>query len=142
MDLYCGVGTFAVPLARLAKEVVGVEASTVAAADAVHNLRSNACPNARIVQAQVEQALAALAQEGRWDVVVLDPPRQGVSGRVLDAISEMGVPRLVYVSCDPTTLARDLGSLAHKGYRCVLLTPVELFPQTFHLEAVAVLERS
>ncbi|HWU38938.1 MAG TPA: 23S rRNA (uracil(1939)-C(5))-methyltransferase RlmD, partial [Candidatus Acidoferrum sp.] len=141
MDLFCGVGTFSVPLARLARQVVGVEASAVAASDALHNLRTNACANARIIHAQAEQALPGLAQEGPWDLVVLDPPRQGVSGRVLGALLEMGVPRLVYVSCDPTTLARDLGVLVHKGYRCVRLTPVELFPQTFHLEAVAVLER-
>jgi len=142
LDLYGGVGTFAVPLARHAKEVVGVEANAAAAADAVHNLRSNGCAGARIVQAQAGQALPALAQEGPWDLVVLDPPRQGVSRRVLDAITGMAVPRIVYVSCDPSTLARDLGVLVPAGYRCSALAPVDLFPQTFHLEAVAVLERA
>jgi 23S rRNA (uracil1939-C5)-methyltransferase len=142
LDLYGGVGTFTVPLARLAKEVVGVEANAAAAADAVYNLRSNGCPGARMVQAQVEQALPALAEEGPWDLVILDPPRQGVSRRVLDAITGAAVPRLVYVSCDPSTLARDLGILVPAGYRCTALTPVDLFPQTFHLEAVAVLERT
>jgi len=141
LDLYGGVGTFTLPLTRLAKEVVGVEANAVAAADARHNLRSNGCDGARIVQAQTEQALPGLAQEGPWDLVVLDPPRQGVSRRVLDLIANMAVPRLVYVSCDPSTLARDLGILVPAGYRCTGLTPVDLFPQTFHLESVAVLER-
>jgi len=142
LDLYGGVGTFTVPLARLAKEVVGVEANAAAAADAVHNLRSNGCPGARIVHAQAEQALPPLAEEGPWDLVILDPPRQGASRRVLDAIGGMAVSRLVYVSCDPSTLARDLGILVSAGYRCTSLTPVDLFPQTFHLEAVAVLERT
>ncbi len=142
LDLYGGVGTFTVPLARHAKEVVGVEANPAAAADAVHNLRSNGCAGARIVQAQVEQALPALAQEGPWDLIILDPPRQGASRRVLDAIAGMAVPRLVYISCDPSTLARDLGLLVPVGYRCTALTPVDLYPQTFHLEAVAVLERT
>jgi 23S rRNA (uracil1939-C5)-methyltransferase len=142
LDLYGGVGTFTVPLARLAREVVGVEANAAAAADAVYNLRSNGCPGARIIQAQAEQALPALSQEGSWDLVILDPPRQGVSRRVLETIREMSVPRIVYVSCDPSTLARDLGLLVPAGYRCSVLTPVDLFPHTFHLEAVAVLERT
>jgi 23S rRNA (uracil1939-C5)-methyltransferase len=142
LDLYGGVGTFTVPLARHAKEVVGVEANAAAASDAAHNLRINECAGARIVQAQAEQALPGLAHEGPWDLVVLDPPRQGASRRVLDAITEMAVPRVVYVSCDPSTLARDLGALVRAGYRCTALTPVDLFPQTFHLEVVAVLERA
>ena len=141
LDLYAGVGTFTVPLARLTREVVGVEANAAAAADAAHNLRSNGCPGARVVQTQAEQALPALVQEGPWDLGVMDPPRQGVSRRVLDAITGMAVRRIVYVSCDPSTLARDLGVLVAAGYRCTALTPVDLFPQTFHLEAVAVLER-
>lgn len=141
LDLYCGVGTFTVPLARLAREVVGIEASAAAATDAVHNLRANGCATARIVQAQVEQVLPALAKEGPWDLVVLDPPRQGCSRRVLDAITEMAVPRVIYVSCDPSTLARDLGTLVPSGYRCLSLQPVDLFPQTFHLESIALLER-
>lgn len=142
LDLYCGVGTFTVPLARLAGEVVGIESHAAAAADAVHNLRSNGCGAARIIQGQVEQALPALTREGPWDLAVLDPPRQGASRRVLDALTGMAVPRIVYVSCDPSTLARDLGVLVPAGYRCTALTPVDLFPQTFHLEAVAVLERT
>jgi 23S rRNA (uracil1939-C5)-methyltransferase len=142
LDLYCGVGTFSVPLARLAGAVVGVEAHAAAAADAVHNLRENACPGARIIQAQVEQALPTLAKEGPWDLVVLDPPRQGCSRRILEAITEMAVPRIIYVSCDPSTLARDLGILVPSGYRCTSLQPVDLFPQTFHLESVALLERA
>ncbi len=142
LDLYCGVGTFTVPLARVAREIVGVESHAAAAADAVHNLRENGCPRARVIQAQVEQALPTLAKQGPWDLVILDPPRQGCSRRILDAITGMAVPRIAYVSCDPSTLARDLGILVPSGYRCITLQPVDLFPQTFHLESVAVLERA
>ncbi|HEX9897655.1 MAG TPA: 23S rRNA (uracil(1939)-C(5))-methyltransferase RlmD [Candidatus Methylomirabilis sp.] len=142
LDLYCGVGTFTVPLACLAREVMGIEASGAAAADAVHNLQANGVTGARVVQAQVEQVLPSLAQEAPWDLVVLDPPRQGCSRRVLEAIIGMAVPRAIYVSCDPSTLARDLGILVRSGYRCLGVQPVDLFPQTFHLEAVAVLERA
>ena len=141
LELYSGVGTFAVPLARRAREVVGIEANPAAAANGEANLRENGCPNGRIVQAQVEQALPALAGKGRWDLVVLDPPRQGCSGRILDTVADMQVPRLIYVSCDPSTLARDLGSLVRSGFRCASLQPVDLFPQTFHIETVAVLEK-
>jgi 23S rRNA (uracil1939-C5)-methyltransferase len=141
-DLYCGVGTFTVPLGRLAREIVGIEASAAAAADASHNLRANGVTGARVLQAQAEQALPSLEQGGPWDLVVLDPPRQGCSRLVLQAVSGMAVPRVIYVSCDPSTLARDLGILARAGYRCLSIQPVDLFPQTFHLEAVAVLERA
>ncbi|RPJ61537.1 MAG: 23S rRNA (uracil(1939)-C(5))-methyltransferase RlmD, partial [Acidobacteria bacterium] len=140
LDLHCGVGTFTVPLAHRAAEIVGVEAHPVAAQDAEHNLRLNRCPRARIVQAQAEHALPALARTGGWDVVILDPPRAGCSRQVLDALCARAPRRLVYVSCDPSTLARDLGVLTRGGFRCLRLQPVDLFPQTFHLETVAVLE--
>ena len=141
LDLYCGVGTFTVPLGRLAREIMGIETSAAAAADAVHNLQANGVTGARVLQAQVEQVLPSLEKGGPWDLVVLDPPRQGCSRRVLEAMSGMAVPRVIYVSCDPSTLARDLGILVRAGYRCLSIQPVDLFPQTFHLEAVAVLER-
>jgi len=142
LDLYCGVGTFTVPLGRLAREILGIEASPAAAADASHNLHANGVTGARVLQAQVEQILPSLQREGPWDLVVLDPPRQGCSRRVLEAIIGMAARRAIYVSCDPSTLARDLGILVPAGYRCLGIQPIDLFPQTFHLEAVAVLERT
>lgn len=141
LELYSGVGTFSVALAKSARELVGIEASPVAAADGGLNLRQNGCANARIVQAQVEQALPGIAAEGPWDVVVLDPPRQGCSRAVLELLASVRPTRLIYVSCDPSTLARDLGVLVRFGYRCGSLRPIDLFPQTFHLESVALLER-
>jgi len=140
LDLYCGVGTFTLPLARRAGEVVGVEAHPAAAADAAHNAREHGCGNVRIVRGQAERVLPDLC-EGGVDLVVLDPPRQGVERGLLEALATLAAPRIVYVSCDPSTLARDVGFLARQGYACVRLTPVDLFPQTFHLETVALLER-
>ena len=141
LELYSGVGTFTVPLAKQAREVVGIEGSPAAAADGAANLRDNACANARIVAAPMEQALPSLAAAGPWDLVVLDPPRQGCSRSILDHLLAARSARVIYVSCDPSTLARDLGVLVGAGYRCVSLKPIDLFPQTFHLESVAVLER-
>ena len=140
LELYSGVGTFSVPLARRGRQLTGIEANPGAAADGEMNLRQNGCAQARIIQAQVEQALRGVAADGPWDVVVLDPPRQGCSRAVLDLLASVRARRLVYVSCDPSTLARDLGTLVRAGYRCASLRPIDLFPQTFHLESVALLE--
>ncbi len=141
LELYSGVGTFTVPLAARVREVVGIEANPAAVVDGETNLRQNGCRTGRIVHAQVEQALPALAGQGSWDLVVLDPPRQGCSRGVLDILASLRTPRLIYVSCDPSTLARDLGILVRAGYRCVGLRSIDLFPQTFHLETVAHLAR-
>ncbi|OGB92891.1 MAG: 23S rRNA (uracil-5-)-methyltransferase RumA [candidate division NC10 bacterium RBG_16_65_8] len=141
LELYCGAGTFTVPLAKRAREVVGIETNPAAAADGEVNLRENGCTAGRIVQGQAEQTLPAWAADGRWDLVVLDPPRQGCSRAIVDRLAGMRASRLIYVSCDPSTLARDVGALVRSGYRCVSCRPVDLFPQTFHLETVAVLER-
>lgn len=142
LDLHCGVGTFTVPLARGAAEIVGVEAHAAAARDAEHNLSANGCRNARIVHASAEQALASLGPAGRWDVVVLDPPRQGCNAALLHRLVALAPRTVIYVSCDPATLARDLGTLSGAGWRCVSVQPVDLFPQTFHLEVVTHLERA
>jgi 23S rRNA (uracil1939-C5)-methyltransferase len=139
LDLYAGVGTFTVPLAHRAAETVGLEAHPAAAADGAHNLADNGCPAARMLRSDVEQGLADLAPRGPWDVLVLDPPRQGCSPRVLELLAGAAPRRVVYVSCDPSTLARDLGRLARLGYVARWLQPVDLFPHTFHLETVALL---
>jgi len=140
LDLYCGVGTFTLPLAAAAGETVGVEAHPAAAEDAVHNLAESGCRGARVLRGQAEDALPALAAQGPWDLVLLDPPRQGCSPAVLGHLAELAARRILYVSCDPSTLARDLGALAGRGYVIRWVQPVDLFPQTFHLEAVALLE--
>jgi 23S rRNA (uracil1939-C5)-methyltransferase len=96
--------------------------------------------NIEIREGAVEAVLPALVEP--FDVIVLDPPREGCAPAVLDAIAAHGIPRIVYVSCDPSTLARDVKRLAAKGYTLTGVQPLDMFPQTFHIEAVAVLERA
>lgn len=143
LDLYCGIGTIALFLARDAGEVVGVEDVPQAIDDARANAARNGIGNARFRCGDVAAELPRLAAEGYVpDVVVLDPPRRGCDEAVLDALAASGPDRIVYVSCNPTTLARDLAMLAHRGYRTAEVTPVDMFPHTAHVECCARLERA
>ena len=138
VDAYCGVGTFARLLAARAGRVIAIEESASAIRDARWNLRD--APNVEIVQAKVEEALPQLAE--RLDGLVIDPPRAGCQRPVLDALLARRVPRVVYVSCNPETLARDLAYLCLRmsGYRVAAVQPLDMFPQTAHIETVATLE--
>lgn len=137
LDCYAGVGTFTLALSPAAGEVVAVESSSFALRDLRRNLERSE------VDAHVEPGDASHVLEGlgRFDVAVVDPPRAGLDARTVKALAESGPARVVYVSCDPGTLARDAKRLAGAGYRIVSATPVDLFPQTYHVETVAVLER-
>jgi len=138
VDAYCGVGTFAALLARRAGRVIAIEESASAIRDARWNLRDVA--NVSIMQAKVENVLPAL--EERLDGLVIDPPRAGCQRPVLAALAARRVPRVVYVSCDPATLARDLAYLCQTAaaYRLVSVQPLDMFPQTAHIETIALLE--
>ena len=138
LDAYCGVGVFALALAGAVARVTGIESAPSAVSDALANAAG--VENVDIHEGTVEAVLPAL--DGRFDVIVLDPPREGCAPTVLDAIAAHGIPRIVYVSCDPSTLARDVKRLAAKGYRLAEAQPLDMFPQTFHIETVAVLERA
>lgn len=142
LDLYCGVGLFTMPIARRANRVVGVEASASAVADA----RANTTmfdQRVTILQDDVADALnRRVIREQRWDAVVLDPPRAGALKQALDALIALGAPRLVYVSCDPATLARDAHTLCNSGYSLKHVQPLDMFPQTRHVETVAVFSRA
>jgi len=141
MDAYCGVGTIALYLARRAGSVLGLELFPAAVADAAANARLNRINNAAFMQGAVEEVLPRLFERGRRpDVVVLDPPRRGCHRRVLQALAARPVKRVIYVSCDPGTLARDLGFLAGHGYRPVRVQPVDMFPQTRHVECVVLMQ--
>ncbi len=164
LDLYCGIGAFSLPLARCAALVLGVEAFAGAVAEARANAQRNGVPNAAFLAAPVEAGGAqgwerppdaAVSGTGAepaphgagtgkttWDVIVIDPPRSGLHPKALAKVAALGAGRIVYVSCNPATLARDAGALvAEAGYRPRRLRVFDLFPQTPHLESVLLLQR-
>ncbi len=140
VDAYCGTGVLALLAARAAREVVGIEEVAAAVADARENARLNGSDNARFVAGRVEEELPRLAVKP--DVVFVDPPRKGLAPEVVRTLRELGPRRLVYVSCDPATLARDLVRLVAPpgGFALRSVVPVDLFPQTAHVECLALLE--
>jgi 23S rRNA (uracil1939-C5)-methyltransferase len=138
VDAYCGVGTFAALLAPVAELVYAVEESASAIRDAQWNLRD--LPHVAIIQAKVENWLPTFA--GQLDGLVIDPPRAGCARSVLEALAARRVPRVVYVSCEPSTLARDLAYLTGQAgaYRVRTVQPLDMFPQTHHIETIITLE--
>ncbi len=141
VDLYCGAGTIGLTLAKGAKEVIGVEVFPQAVEDARENAARNGIPNAEFIAADAAQAAQKFAREGwRPDVIVVDPPRKGLAPQVVDAILEMSPQKLIYVSCDPATLARDVKGLV-QGYHLERVEAVDLFPRTYHVETVCLLTK-
>jgi 23S rRNA (uracil1939-C5)-methyltransferase len=141
-DLYCGIGTIGLSLAARSREVVGVEIVEPAVADAIENARINDILNARFYAGDIRLAMRDLVEQaGKPDVAVVDPPRAGLSQKVVRRILEAQPSRIVYVSCNPTTLAPNAAQMVEAGYRLVRVRPVDMFPQTPHIESVALLER-
>lgn len=141
VDLYCGAGLFARTLADRASEVLGVEENPDAIEDALAGARLEGAANVSFLAAPAEAWAAAAPRPA--DAVVVDPPRRGLAPSLVDAIAARLRPRaLLYVSCSPETLVRDLAALAARGYRTTALDPVDMFPHTPHLECVALLERA
>lgn len=142
VDAFSGVGTIALFLAGRAQKVYGLEVVPRAVEDARGNAQLNKINNVEYYTGEVEKRLPELAARGLLpEVVVLDPPRAGCGREALDAVAEMAPPRVIYVSCDPGTLARDLGILAGRGYRLLEAQPVDMFPWTRHVETVVLLEK-
>ncbi len=141
-DLYCGIGTIGLTLARRAGELWGLEIVEEAIADAIANARRNDITRARFFAGDARLALAELvSRAGRPDVLVVDPPRAGLSAKVVRRIIEAGPRRIVYVSCNPSTLAPNAAQLVEAGWTLRRVRPVDMFPQTPHIECVALLER-
>jgi 23S rRNA (uracil1939-C5)-methyltransferase len=141
-DLYCGIGTIGLMMAPRAAEVWGLEIVPEAIADAIAGARANEIANVRFFAGDVRLALRELVEKaGRPDVLVVDPPRAGLSQKVVRRIIEAAPRRLVYVSCNPTTLAPNAAQLVAGGYQLGRVRPVDMFPQTPHIECVAVLDR-
>jgi 23S rRNA (uracil1939-C5)-methyltransferase len=142
LDLFCGIGTIALAMALDAGEVWGLEIVEEAVADAIENARLNGVDNASFFAGDVRLAMRPLLeQSGKPDVVIVDPPRAGLSQKVVRRLLEAEAQRIVYVSCNPTTLAPNARQIVDAGYELKTVRPVDMFPQTPHIECVALLER-
>ncbi len=142
LDLYCGVGTITLCLARAAGRVIGVEVIPQAVEDAKDNAKRNGIENAEFFCGDAGQAALELEKKGvRPDVVVVDPPRKGLNADTIEALSRMAPKRIVYVSCDPATLSRDVALLKDRGYRLGSAQAADLFPRCAHIESICLLCR-
>ena len=142
IDAYCGIGSISLFLAQKAKKVYGVEIVPQAIQDAKKNAKLNGMDNTEFVVGQAEKVMPAWTEEGmKPDVIVVDPPRKGCDKALLHAMVDMNPDRIVYVSCNPATFARDLVTLTEGGYKLKKAQPVDMFPQTSHVEVVTVLEK-
>ena len=142
LDAYCGIGTIGIIAGDRAKEVIGVELNKDAVKDARINARANRMDNISFYQNDAGKFMTELAaQKIEIDVVFMDPPRAGSDKAFMDSVAELGPKRVVYISCNPVTLARDLKYMSTRGYRVERITPVDMFPMTEHVETVVLLQR-
>ena len=142
LDAYCGIGTIGLTASGRAKQVVGVELNRDAVRDAIGNAKHNGVKNARFFAADATEWISAAAAAGeRADVIFMDPPREGSTPQFIESVARMAPKRVVYVSCNPETMARDLALLTKKGYRAEGFTPVDMFPNSEHIEVVCALSR-
>lgn len=142
LDAYCGIGTIGLTAAPHAKQVVGVEKNRDAVRDAIGNAKHNGITNAKFYAADATQWIVDAAEKGQTaDVVFMDPPREGSTEAFLQAMAKMAPRRIVYVSCGPDSLARDLHQLTKLGYQVESIQPVDMFPHTEHIENVVALVR-
>lgn len=143
-DAYCGTGTIGILAAKNgAAKVIGVELNRDAVKDAIANAKRNQVENIHFTCADATQFILDMADEKeRVDVIMMDPPRAGSTEQFLDAVVKLAPTKVVYVSCNPETLARDLGYISKKGYRIIKMQPVDMFPHTAHVECVVLMSRN
>jgi len=142
LDTYCGIGTIGLCAAAHCKEVLGVEVNGDAVRDAIANAKRNRIKNARFIEQDATHFMTELASRGeKVDVIFMDPPRSGSTPEFLKAAAKMAPKRIVYISCDPTTQARDLAVITKLGYKVQAIQPVDLFPHTYHCENIVLLCR-
>lgn len=142
LDAYCGIGTIGLVAAKTAGNVIGVELNPDAVKDAISNCKRNGMKNARFYCADAGDFMQELAANGeKFDVVFMDPPRSGSSKKFIDSLAAASPETVVYISCNPETLARDLNMLTHKGYKVKKICPVDMFPHTNHIETVVLLSK-
>ena len=142
LDLYCGAGTITLCMAQHCKQAIGAEIVPEAIDDAWQNAKSNGVENVEFFCGDAKETAAELARRGlRPDVICVDPPRKGLAPEVVEAAAAMSPRRIVYVSCDPATLGRDVKRFAEHGYTAVRAAAVDLFPKTAHVETVVLLSK-
>lgn len=143
LDAYCGIGTIGMTAASKAKEVIGVELNKDAVKDAIENAKINGIKNVRFYNKDAGDFIVSMAQQNvKCDVIFMDPPRSGSTEKFLDCVAKLAPRRVVYVSCDPVTLVRDLKYITKKGYRVEKIQPVEMFCFTKHVETVVLMSKA
>jgi 23S rRNA (uracil1939-C5)-methyltransferase len=143
LDAYSGVGTFGIYLSSLAQKVVAIEEYTQAVWDARENLKLNFIENVTMVEGNVKDIFKKLEDAGeKFDLVIIDPPRKGCDAEALDSISNLSEKHIIYVSCSPATLARDMKSLQEKGFEPKFVQPIDMFCHTYHVETVVLFEKN
>lgn len=142
LDLYCGMGNFSIPLGKKARSVTGIEGQGASIRSAKLNAQKNGLTNTRFIKSPIESGCKELLRHDElFDCVVLDPPRQGIPGLTPD-LAKLTGKRLIYISCDPATLCRDLADLHRTGFSIKTIQPIDMFPQTHHIETVVLLEKT
>ena len=142
LDAYCGIGTIGLVAAKTAGNVIGVELNPDAVKDAISNAKRNDAKNARFYCADAGDFMQELAENGeRFDVIFMDPPRSGSSKKFIESLAVASPKKVVYISCNPETLARDLQMITKKGYKVRKICPVDMFPHTNHIETVCLLSK-
>ncbi len=142
LDLYCGYGNFSLPIAQIAGTVVGIDSQNAAIRSAKRNIILNTVHNCHFEKVQVEAGVRSLiAADETFNTVILDPPRQGAAA-IVSMLPDLGAEQIIYISCNPATLARDLAILCPRGYTLSYLVPVDMFPHTHHMESIALLKRT
>jgi 23S rRNA (uracil1939-C5)-methyltransferase len=142
LDLYCGSGGIGLYLSRSVKQVFGIDSSQSSVESAERNAQLNKCKNIKFIKNDVRKALyRRKGWKGKIDIAVIDPPRDGVSKRAMRHLINLRIPKLLYVSCNPTTLARDTSILIENGYKLECVQPIDMFPHTYHIEVIALFSR-
>jgi 23S rRNA (uracil1939-C5)-methyltransferase len=141
LDLYCGLGNFSLPMARQAALITGVESRRSSIRSAQKNARHNNITNCHFIQGLINEALPELIANGEcFDLIVIDPPRQGCKD-IIHLLPALGAKKLLYISCDPATMIRDIELMTAQGYNLKRLDGIDMFPQTSHIEIIALLEQ-
>ncbi len=146
LDAYCGTGLISLCLAKYANKVIGIEEIKQSIDDAIYSARDNGIRNTKFILGKVENKIKEILENEKPEIVILDPPRAGCTKKILENIINSNVKRIIYVSCNPTTLARDLDVLCRDApsgrlYEIKSIQPLDMFPHTYHIECVCLLER-